>query len=153
MGAEEFEKALQEQINAGRIEEDSNGVIRIVNWDKYQKIRSWNGSEPGEAEEVEEKPEPNEAEPVKRKYGEFLNVLLADEEYNRLVEKFGIDGCLERIENLSAGIESKGYKYKSHYATILAWDRKDKRDMTPTKNPRQLIPRDQYTKPEEVQYL
>lgn len=63
-------------------------------------------------------------EPEKKAYGEFNNVLLADEELEKLKSKFS--DYQERIENLSAGIESKGYKYKSHYATILSWAKKDK---------------------------
>jgi len=63
----------------------------------------------------------------KRKYGEFNNVLLTDEEYQKLVTRFGVTGTTERIEGLSLGIESKGYKYQSHYATILAWEKRDKK--------------------------
>jgi len=62
----------------------------------------------------------------KRK-GEFQNVLLTDEEYQKLIDKFGEVGTKEKIEVLSSGIASKGYKYKNHYATILSWDRRDKR--------------------------
>ncbi len=58
-------------------------------------------------------------------YGEFSNVNLSDEEYQKLKEKFGEVGTGERIETLSYGIASKGYKYKNHYATILSWDRKE----------------------------
>jgi len=61
----------------------------------------------------------------KRKYGEFNNVLLTDEEYQRLKDKFGVV-ALDWIETLSRGIESKGYKYQSHYATILNWERREK---------------------------
>jgi phage replication O-like protein O len=61
----------------------------------------------------------------KRKYGEFRNVLLTAEEYQKLRDKFG-DSLGQRIEDLSHGIASKDYKYKSHYAAILSWDRKDK---------------------------
>lgn len=60
----------------------------------------------------------------KEKYGEFLNVFLTTEEYKKLQEKFGVN-LQEKIETLSSGIASKGYKYKNHYATILSWDRKD----------------------------
>ena len=59
--------------------------------------------------------------PVKHKYGSWKNVLLTDDEYGKLKEKF-FDAD-ERIENLSIGIASKGYKYKDHYATILNWAR------------------------------
>ena len=63
----------------------------------------------------------------KRKRGEFLNVLLTDEDYEKLVERFGESGANERIVTLSSGIASKGYKYKNHYAAILAWDRRENR--------------------------
>lgn len=59
---------------------------------------------------------------IKKRYGEFENVLLTDEEYHKL-EKSNL---LSYIERLSSYIASKGKKYKSHYATILNWSRKDK---------------------------
>lgn len=58
-------------------------------------------------------------------YGEFNNVTLSEKEYAKLLERFGEKETLERIERLSSGIASKGYKYKSHYATILNWKRRD----------------------------
>ena len=57
--------------------------------------------------------------------GEFLNVFLSVEEHKKLQEKFGKAGAVDRIERLSGYIASKGDKYKSHYATILQWARKD----------------------------
>lgn len=128
MTSNEFEQALELQKETGRVEESENGVIKIVNWDRYQSIPSWDGENEGKAEEEEDITEPESTDPVKRYYGEFKNVLLTDEEHSKLVLKFGVDGCNDRIETLSAGIESKGYKYKSHYATILSWDKKDQRD-------------------------
>ena len=55
-------------------------------------------------------------------YGEFKNVKLSDGEYSKLQEK----GLLKEIENLDSYIESKGVRYKSHYATILVWKSKNK---------------------------
>lgn len=63
---------------------------------------------------------------LKKKHGEFNNVLLSDDENQRLIGKFGEIGANERIERLSVGIESKGYKYKSHYAAILSWESRGK---------------------------
>ena len=60
--------------------------------------------------------------PKKNVYGEFKNVKLTDEEYKKLEEK----GLLNDIEKLSSYIESKGVRYKSHYATILVWNSKNK---------------------------
>lgn len=59
----------------------------------------------------------------KNTFGEFENVKLTEEEYNKLVEKLGENNTKIMIEELSTGIASKGYKYKSHYATILSWSR------------------------------
>lgn len=59
-------------------------------------------------------------------YGEFENVKLTDEEYQKLQEKF-ID-FQDKIESLSIYIKSKGDKYKDHYATILNWERKNKKE-------------------------
>ena len=60
----------------------------------------------------------------KTKYGTFKNVLLSDDEYHALRDKFRAI-TEDKIEDLSLGIESKGYKYKSHYAAILAWERRN----------------------------
>lgn len=61
----------------------------------------------------------------KEKYGEFKNVLLSEDEHKKLVDKFGEVRAGQLIETLSAGIQSKGYKYKNHYAAILNWARRD----------------------------
>ena len=58
-------------------------------------------------------------------YGEFQNVKLTDEEYNKLKQR----DLLPYIEKLSTYMESKGKRYKSHYATILTWDRKETKDL------------------------
>lgn len=60
--------------------------------------------------------------PCKREYGEFKNVLLTDDEYKKIEEI----NALSQIENLSSYIASTGKRYKSHYATILNWDRREK---------------------------
>ena len=61
-------------------------------------------------------------------YGEFKNIKLSENEYQKLMAKFGEITAKQWIETLSEGIASKGYKYKSHYATILAWHRKDEKE-------------------------
>ena len=62
--------------------------------------------------------------PVKREYGENKNVLLTDDELQKLQQKFPKD-WKRRIDDLSFALSSKGYKYESHYFTILNWARKD----------------------------
>jgi hypothetical protein len=66
----------------------------------------------------------NKKEIYKEKFGEFKNVLLTPEEYQKLKDK----DLLNYIDKLSLYIESKGAKYKSHYATILTWGRNDKKE-------------------------
>ena len=60
----------------------------------------------------------------KHAHGFFANVLLTDEEMQKLAAE--IPNYDEYIEKLSHYIESNGKKYKSHYATILMWHRKDR---------------------------
>ena len=59
----------------------------------------------------------------KKKYGEFKNVLLSDDELQKLKDQF--PDWENRIESMSRGIEMKGYKYKNHYLAILNWARRD----------------------------
>lgn len=65
-------------------------------------------------------------------YGEFENVKLSHNEYSKLVDKYSEKKTLEMIERLSAYIEQKGKRYKSHYATILNWIRRDEDNKKPS---------------------
>ena len=66
----------------------------------------------------------NKKEIVKEKFGEFENVLLSDDELQKLKSKLGAE-TESYIERLSSYIASSGKRYKSHYATILSWTQKD----------------------------
>ncbi len=63
------------------------------------------------------------SKPTKHKYGEYKNVLLTDEELEKLKDEY--PDWEERIERLSSYVASTGKSYKSHYATIRNWARKD----------------------------
>ena len=104
-------------IGKDRLGKDSIGEYRV----------GYSGSDDPEASAQK----PKKEKPVKHKYGEYKNVLLTDDELEKLKDKF--PDWSDRIERLSLYIESKGAKYKSHYATILAWDRRDteQRQKTP----------------------
>ena len=68
---------------------------------------------------------PKKPAPVRHKYGEYKNVLLSDEEADKLREE--LQGQFESyIEKLSAYIASTGKSYKSHYATIRRWVNRDR---------------------------
>jgi len=64
-----------------------------------------------------------EKKPVKKKYLDF--VLLTEEEYNKLIDKYWKWVIERKIEDLNNYIWSKGKKYKSHYFTILERLRKE----------------------------
>lgn len=65
----------------------------------------------------------NPGQENKKAYGECQNVLLSDDELQKLKAKF--PDYTKRIDNLSLYIASKGDKYKSHYATLLNWSRNE----------------------------
>lgn len=64
-------------------------------------------------------------EASKQPFGLLGNVMLSEKEHANLLERFGDAGTAERVENLSLYIAQKNPKYASHYATILAWERKN----------------------------
>lgn len=126
-------------------------VASIVNYDEYQdddranegqtdgKRKANEGQTKGtqraiSKEEKEEKKVLKEKESIKKEKGSvgtFQNVFLTKEEYEKLKAQF--PDYLERIDRLSEYIASSGKSYKSHYAVILTWARKDKQDKKPNK--------------------
>ena len=64
----------------------------------------------------------------KKPYGELNNVMLTDEEYQKLKDR----NLVHMINDLSFYLSSKGKKYKSHYATICQWANKDKKTLNKT---------------------
>lgn len=70
----------------------------------------------------------------KKNFGEYENVKLDDEQYEKLMTEFPND-YEKRIQNLDDYIQSSGKKYKDHLATIRTWARKEG-----------------YKKPEKVEY-
>lgn len=64
------------------------------------------------------------AKPQRHKYGMYENVLLSDEEMEKLKTEF--PDWESRIDKLSEYMRSTGKSYKDHLATIRAWARKDK---------------------------
>ena len=74
---------------------------------------------------LESLPPPKAAKPARHKYGEYKNVLLSDEDMDKLKAEFPAD-WQQRIERLSGYIESTGKSYKNHLATIRNWAKRDK---------------------------
>lgn len=82
---------------------------------------------------IEITPPAAKEKPTRHKYGEYKNVLLSDEDMEKLKAEFPCD-YQDRIERLSGYIASTGKSYKNHLATIRNWAKRDKERDTPQKN-------------------
>ena len=69
--------------------------------------------------------EKNNKKEIRHKFGEYKNVLLSDEDLEKLKTEFPTD-WVARIEKLSSYMASTGKSYKNHLATIRNWARNEK---------------------------
>ena len=75
----------------------------------------------------------NSPSPTPILYGEYKNIRLTEEEYQKLKDK--LQGHTETmIEKLSRYIKSAGKDYKDHYVTLLNWYEQDKEKLSPKSN-------------------
>jgi len=104
-------------------------IISILNWELYQSEinkqdnKQTNKPLTNQQQTTNNKEEREEREEVKNRHHEF--VFLTTKEYQQLVDRFTEHGARARIESLNLYLGSKGVKYKSHYHTILSWERKE----------------------------
>lgn len=85
------------------------------------------------ADEPQPAPKNTEGDkPQKHKHGEYQNVLLTDDELKKLQAE--IPGYEDFIGRLSEYMASTGKKYKSHYATIRSWARRERRTGRPVQS-------------------
>lgn len=107
-------------------------IVNILNYSLYQDLDSYKSDGISELKAIQKrhrsdtknKYDKNDNNDKKNKHLDF--VLLTDKEYKKLTEKFGEPSLKEKITSLNDYIGSKGVKYKSHYFTILSWERKNK---------------------------
>lgn len=118
-----------ENPNLGKTKLRNNLTLEEPNLGKRPPIRNTNSKEI-----------PNIRSTNGKKYipgrGEFLNVFISDSEFEKLTERFGDikrDSLIEDLSRYLAAHPKK--KYASHYATMLAWARKDEKDTTATPAP------------------
>lgn len=107
-------------------EKKENGIPTV--YQRYTQVRLGKdrlGKKEKEIYKEREKKTVDEAaaSPV-HKYGEYKNVVLSDEDLEKLKSEF--PDWQQRIERLSEYIASSGKKYKSHLATIRSWAKKDR---------------------------
>lgn len=111
-----------------KIKVDQNGAYTECIQDVYSmdtQDRLELGKDSLELVEDNIPPSASPPKPKKHQYGSHNNVLLTDEEFQKLQERFP-DDYNDRIETLSEGMARKGYKYKSHYLAILNWAKNEK---------------------------
>ena len=75
-------------------------------------------SDEAEASQKQSKKSYNQS---KKRYGEYNHVLLTDNEYDSIADKYGCDLRDKAIKFLDEYIEEKGYKSKSHNLAIRRW--------------------------------
>lgn len=144
--------AFENDQQIDRQRSNKNTLVSLKNWDKYQIFDLQNDQQstnnrPTTDQQpttnnndnniknernniISDSAEPKPPKKVKHKYGEYKNVLLTDEELEKLKNEY--PDYLDRIERLSSYVESTGRKYKSHYATIRNWARNDKKTVPQT---------------------
>jgi DNA replication protein DnaD len=132
----DFLNVLEEEHMVGQVRDSRKTLITIQNYDLYQTggtsqghlkditgtseghHRDITGTSEGHIKEYKEYKELKK-ESVREKYGEFQNVLLTSDEYQKLKRDF--PNADEAIEYLSAYIAEKGYTSKSHYLALRRW--------------------------------
>lgn len=111
-------------------EEETASFIKVTqNSDKYSKnhnksVKNESKSRKNPTNKIkvnEMKVNEREGAPAKHSYGPFGNVMLLDDEFTKLADKYGADIRNDAIEFLDMYIEEKGYKTKSHYLAIIRW--------------------------------
>lgn len=119
-GSEELNETVKSVIAEY---EEKNGTLNYGNDNGNGNGNGYGVSYPDTSHDSYPESSPAPKKPVKHKYGEYKNVLLTDEELEKLKAEYkDVD---ERIERLSSYIASTGKSYKSHYATIRNWARRD----------------------------
>lgn len=111
----------QNRIRKQKQREREKAKLESMSRDTSRNVTQQNKSKDTDIDKKEKK---TKEKKVKHKYGEYKNVLLTDEELDKLKNEYS--DWQERIENLSSYVASTGKSYKSHYATIRVWARKDK---------------------------
>ena len=93
----------QDRIGKGRVEEDKDSI----------------GDEEPDSSNPPTPPATKKA--TKHKHGEYKNVRLSDEEFEKLCADYGVPLASNAVTFLDEYIEMKGYKAKSHYLAIRKW--------------------------------
>jgi len=159
---EEIEKSLKELAKKQLIERysiEDEEYIQIVKWEDHQtfktdrnRVAKYPENPNGNQLETDRKNRPPKLSEVKLSevnireekdaHGEFKNVFLKKDEYDKLTERIGEKNTKILIEELSSYMASKGKRYASHYAALLNWARRkyqENQKSTTTNKPKRTI--------------
>ena len=117
-----FAEELSKQDEKLGIPDDNQAVYQMDTQVRLGKDRL--GKDSKEIKDVTPSKK-SKAKPIRHKYGEYKNVLLSDDQMEKLKTEFPND-YQERIERLSEYCESSGKTYKNYLATIRSWAKKEK---------------------------
>ena len=143
---QQLRTALSKLEKSGEISKKTTNkftLITIENYNKYQDVtlisnQRVTNEQPTDNQRVTTLKNVKKLKKVKnniyiRPYaGEFENVKLTKEELDKLQVSYS-DCYEEYIEKLSSYLAQTGKRYKSHYATLLNWIRRDGKEKRETK--------------------
>ena len=90
--------------------------------------------------------------PIRHKHGEYKNVLLSDEDLEKLKTEFPND-YNQRIEKLSCYMASTGKSYKNHLATIRNWSRRENNTVKQKNVQQTESEQEQQLSADQIEYL
>ena len=112
-------------------------IIYVVNWSFYQQPETQNDQQNDQPPTSHRPTTDQQLTTNNNRYNSkhlkkekidkklFLDfVYLESIEYDKLVIQFGEEGAKERIDRLNVYLGSTGKKYKSHYFTMLNWEKR-----------------------------
>ena len=108
-------------------------LVNIVNWVNYQvadeesEQQMNNKRTTNEQQMNTNKNVKNVKNEKKKEYAPAVNMTV--EEYKKLIDRLGQVATNDMIERLSLYKKSTGKKYKCDYSTVLAWVRRDNKDV------------------------
>ena len=130
------QKALTEGKNECKVNSKVNSKLNVNSLEEDKDIeRDKEGDIEGEYIECSAT---QNTKPIRHKHGEYKNVLLSDEELEKLKTEFP-DDWQSRIENLSEYMASSGKSYKNHLATIRKWAKADAEKQTEKKSKNKFV--------------
>lgn len=129
--ADKFEKIREQNRIRQANYREKQRLLAKSNVTHNGRVTQSNATEEELDKELDKEKDIKNKKPKKHKYGEYQNVLLSDEELEKLKNEFPKD-WKERIERLSEYCASTGKVYKNYLATIRNWAKRDNKDKPKT---------------------